>query len=61
MRSLVLCLLLAVPATVLAQESTVPVPQKHIPPPVLLELRSDWGRRHGRDSRSPSARASSPP
>lgn len=40
MRSLFLCLLLALPASVLAQESTAPVPQKHIPPPVLLELRA---------------------
>ncbi len=40
MRSLFLSLLLAVPASALAQESTVPVPQKHIPAPVLLELRA---------------------
>lgn len=40
MRSLVLPLLLALPFSALAQESTVPVPQKHIPAPVLLELRA---------------------
>ncbi|WP_224367853.1 hypothetical protein [Hyalangium versicolor] len=40
MRSLVLCLLLALPVSALAQESTVPVPQKHIPATVLLELRA---------------------
>jgi hypothetical protein len=40
MRSLVLSLLLALPSSALAQESTVPVPQKHIPAPVLLELRA---------------------
>ncbi|WP_224243873.1 hypothetical protein [Hyalangium gracile] len=40
MRSLVLCLLLALSSSALAQESTVPVPQKHIPSPVLLELRA---------------------
>ncbi|MDY7226583.1 hypothetical protein [Hyalangium rubrum] len=40
MRSLVLCLFLALSSSALAQESTVPVPQKHIPSPVLLELRA---------------------
>jgi hypothetical protein len=40
MRSLVLSLLLALPFSALAQESTLSVPQKHIPAPVLLELRA---------------------
>jgi hypothetical protein len=40
MRSLLLSLLLVLPASALAQESAVPVPQKHIPAPVLLELRA---------------------
>ncbi|HVG63312.1 MAG TPA: hypothetical protein VNA24_32405 [Hyalangium sp.] len=40
MRSLVLPLLLALPFSALAQQSAVPVPQKHIPAPVLLELRA---------------------
>jgi len=40
MKSLVLCLLLAVSSSALAQESPVQVPQKHIPAPVLLELRA---------------------
>ena len=40
MRSLVLSLLIALPFSALAQESTVSVPQKHIPSPVLLELRA---------------------
>jgi hypothetical protein len=40
MRSLVLSLLIALPLSALAQESTVSVPQKHIPAPVLLELRA---------------------
>ncbi|MGI5863824.1 MAG: hypothetical protein ACOX6T_17455 [Myxococcales bacterium] len=41
MRSLVILLLLALPGSVLAQASTAtPVPQKHIPAPVLMELRA---------------------
>lgn len=41
MRSLVLLLLLALPGSVLAQAGTVtPIPQKHIPSPVLMELRA---------------------
>jgi hypothetical protein len=40
MKSLVLFLILALSSSALAQESTVPVPQKHIPAPVLLELRA---------------------
>jgi len=40
MRRLFFCLFLALPFSALAQESTVPVPQKHIPSPVLLALRA---------------------
>ncbi|MBN1205366.1 MAG: hypothetical protein JXB05_10625 [Myxococcaceae bacterium] len=40
MRSLVLSLMLVLPSSALAQESTAPVPQKHIPSPVLLQLRA---------------------
>jgi hypothetical protein len=40
MRSLFLSLMLVLGSSALAQESTVPVPQKHIPSPVLLELRA---------------------
>jgi len=40
MRSILIALLLAVPAGVLAQVGPPPLPQKHIPAPVLLELRA---------------------
>lgn len=40
MRNLISLLALALPLSALAQTSVTPVPQKHIPSPVLMELRA---------------------